>query len=480
VLRRLTLGYLYLPLFIFLWGWFRIAYALPLSAMALLALWQALRGGGPAGTVSTSGADDAAHASASRRRAVTMALLVALVWVALSGIGGFGHQRWDWIKHNAVLKALVEREWPVRFDGVPLTGGAATTLVYYLAYYLPSAAIGKALGWSVANVALIAWSWLGLTLALLWFGRLVGSPRIALLALFTVASGLDVVGMYALRGTFPDGADTLERWARYFQYSANVSLWAWVPQHALGGWLGTSLLLDDILASPSASKVGPIVAGTMVWTPFVSIGLVPFAVVSLVTNRLRGVLSPGNLAVLPLAGVVTLYYAARVYPEPLTVWTATDLLARWPTWLLFVALEAALYLSLCALTPGLLRGRVRPVFIAVAGTLTFLPLMRMGLYNDLVMRGSIPALFVMWVLVARALVTPDDAGHVWIKYGLAVALLVGCFTSVGVVARSLVRFHLAVPPRRVVEVPKLLPPEVARQYLGRPDAFFFTHLSRLR
>ena len=39
--------------------------------------------------------------------------------VALLGPGGFGTQTWDWAKHNAILKDLVDQPWPVGYA----TGG---------------------------------------------------------------------------------------------------------------------------------------------------------------------------------------------------------------------------------------------------------------------------------------------------------------------------------------------------------------------
>lgn len=48
-------------------------------------------------------------------------------------------------------------------------GGQAAPLVYYIAYYLPAALLGKLGGWLWAHQVLFVWSWIGLILAMLWF-----------------------------------------------------------------------------------------------------------------------------------------------------------------------------------------------------------------------------------------------------------------------------------------------------------------------
>ena len=57
----------------------------------------------------------------------------------ISGAGGVGYQDSDWKKHNALMKDLQERSWPIVYtrDGVPLP------LVYNIAYYMPAALAGR-------------------------------------------------------------------------------------------------------------------------------------------------------------------------------------------------------------------------------------------------------------------------------------------------------------------------------------------------
>ena len=78
-------------------------------------------------------------------------LILTVTLIGISGIGGFGFQEtYDWRKHNAILSDLINQAWPVIY----FFKGQYYPLVYYIAYYLPSAVIGKLCSWSIANIFL--------------------------------------------------------------------------------------------------------------------------------------------------------------------------------------------------------------------------------------------------------------------------------------------------------------------------------------
>jgi hypothetical protein len=80
------------------------------------------------------------------------ACLVSLVLISISGVGGNGFQDSDWLKHNSILKDLIEKPWPVIYQ----IGETDALLVYYLAYYLPDSSNVTLLFW-VPNQALAGW-----------------------------------------------------------------------------------------------------------------------------------------------------------------------------------------------------------------------------------------------------------------------------------------------------------------------------------
>ena len=109
---------------------------------------------------------------------LSITLLLAFLWVLLSGIGGFGLQSWDFNGRNAILHDLINHSWPVKYDytnqpEMASLFGSNAYLAYYFSFFLPSAIVGKVLGWSAANVVLFVWSWMGVILTILLVFRYI-------------------------------------------------------------------------------------------------------------------------------------------------------------------------------------------------------------------------------------------------------------------------------------------------------------------
>ena len=146
-LEFVTILYLTVPIMLFFYGWLKALYAaLAIGATLACLVWyyRSLYG------------EQAPKVTAKvvyTKGALIGALLVLLLWVAMSGIGGIGRQNFDYNKHNAVIADLTTKDYPVYYD----IEGQHKPLVYYVSYYLPAAVVGKTLGDSVAvtNAALL-------------------------------------------------------------------------------------------------------------------------------------------------------------------------------------------------------------------------------------------------------------------------------------------------------------------------------------
>ena len=127
---------------------------------------------------------------------------------AFVGVGGFAPQATDWIKHNAVLSDCVRQPWPV----VLMDRADRWPLVYYLAWYLPAALVGKVAGYAAAQVALWVWTSLGVMLAGGWFARLTRLP----VDLLAVSGGWNpAVALLSHLGERPAWDETLAFFERY-------------------------------------------------------------------------------------------------------------------------------------------------------------------------------------------------------------------------------------------------------------------------
>lgn len=410
-----SLVYVALPVALFVAGWLRPAWAalLEASLVAGIAIWarRLCAAGGVSGPPRSA-------------RALAGATLAVVAVVALSGPGGFGGQTWDWVKHNAILRDLIEQPWPIAYA----TGQSDVALVYYVAYYLPAALVGKIAGWTTAHVVLFAWSALGAGLAFLWLVVLSGASVWWCLVIFVGFSGLDMVGAAAWSTQWTGLAWmsdlSVDWWAGYWSYPSNVTLLSNVPHQALGAWLLTGLTLDGLQRHPGRAPHGLGGALGLLWSPYAAIGVLGLAALDWATawrarGGLRGLVRDGaELAGLLTGLVLTAYFLSRYwpvelppqyYPPPDRIEAAAlaFLPARlaatefWAGYAVFVTLEFLVLAALLAVVYRRSQTERRLLGMATA-VLLVLPLFRHGYHNDLVMRASIPALFTLQVLVARA------------------------------------------------------------------------------
>ncbi len=419
----LSLLYLALPQVIFFVGWLKWYLAPFCVGLILLPLCTSIR----EIDLIVGTEPEQSHGTAFGARHIVLVLLTSVLLLGISGIGGYGHQDTDWLKHNAILKDLVERPWPVVYK----LGGQDVPLVYYVAYYLPAALLGKLGGWSLANQALFAWSWIGLVLAMTWFLVLNRRAAFSVVLLFVMFSGLDVVGQWLSRSVVaairPEVAqvlswDHIEQWPIGWQYSSNATLLFWVPNQALAGWIVSGIIMFAILHSPQTKYSLFYLGLTALWSPFVTIGLCPFLLTEFLlgdgalVKRLKRYISAPNFCGLILLAVIGLFYSAKLYavsplltsdiPSGFSLAFAPDTQAQvigLAMIVVFCLLEFGLYGILIRRINRDWNSKAKALFVTATICLSLLPFFRYGGSNDLVMRVSIPALFVLAVFVGKAL-----------------------------------------------------------------------------
>jgi hypothetical protein len=475
MLTWLTILYLALPYFLFAWGWLWWPYAALLTAILLAALviaWKKVR--------DRNGPQARAKLWIGGWEGVLL-LVVTLMAFVPAGVGGIGFQRDDWRKHNSVLHDISMNSWPVVLEHND-DGSPRYFLTYYLAYYLPAGAVGRVFGVAAAQLALFCWTFVGLLLCARWVTTLVGGWAPIVWAAWFALSGMDVVFGAILGTSYGDW------WAEYFQYSANYSLLIWVPQHALPGWLATALIVDELEQGGDLSLVGFAAALTALWSPFVTIGLAPVIAIAMLKGRLRTLWSLPNLLTGPAILLVSMLLLKSTEQDKIIhgfIWQFypwQSVAIRWP---LFCLAEFGLYAILIA--PEVLRKRgsderanlSREWFLTAILALLILPIYRLGQWNDLCMRASIPCLFLFWVVLLRTIVS----GAMQLKSPRTIVLL-ACLLLASVfpaknwgyqVIHSRPGLHYN-GGTAVVSVLDLFP-DLVPQYLGNSNSFFFRHLA---
>jgi hypothetical protein len=432
ILDRVVVGYLMLPLVIFLVGWFQWWVTLPLIICVAFSLRSLFGSSGPG----------VARMPVSSLQ-VVVAVAAGCLWTVLGGADHLAFANADWHIRDAVLHDLVASPWPVSYG---LIDGKEMILRAPVAFYLPAALVGKSFGLAAAHIAMGLWTGLGATLFLMQVLSLTvsrWSTALTAAAVVILFSGLDIVG-----SLFNDGprfrtdwniTTHLEWWAGKYQYSSMTTQLFWVPNHALGGWLSIGLLGRHPRSDRLNLLLPVIVVAVALWSPLTALGLVPFvlwrvAADSVQARSWRLFLPQVWMPAVAVGAVVSAYLILD--PGRISKGMAVghdesavmELLQQAQFFLLEAGFIGAAIVAL----------RRSPQLALALAILALLPLAYLGPGNDLVMRGSIPSLAVLAIGACLALVEPtvDPLGGRK-KAVLAGLLAVGAVTPIAEIARAL-------------------------------------------
>ncbi|WP_456875277.1 hypothetical protein [Geodermatophilus sp. SYSU D00710] len=321
-------------------------------------------------------------------------IVLALGLALVGGAVGIVEAPWDWNKHNSLLHDLTTMPWPVTYEGI-----GNSSLVYSFGLYLPAATAGKVAGGSVlvAHVALFLWLALGFAMILTLLSGFFDKGRRALLAAVALLAfgGADVLGAMVASGD----AVPSEWWMMsddvVLQYTGNITALCWVPQHAIPSWLiGILFVRAWPLRRWRGGRALVFAVGlSTLWSPFAAIGgavilaaLLLRLAVQRVPLRWRSLWVEVclGIGVLPVALFLSLTSGGQEM-------STTGIGPR--EYVVFLAVEIGLWVVL-----ALFSGRYTSALVPVLLVLLVLPFLRLGEYNDLAMRASLPALMALNVL----------------------------------------------------------------------------------
>ena len=410
-------------------------------------------------------------------------VVVAALSMLISGAGGVGFQNADYFKHNAVLKALVDRPWPVVFE-TSMLFERPTALVYYVVYYLPGAAAGKLLGWGAAQAMMFWWTAGGTAIGLGWFAHLSGRWPLVSVLFFLLMGGWDIFGHLIGFGPTPNPIfldPKFETWSGVWEYECQIMSLVWVPQHTMIGWLATAMAIDGLQRRRGIGRQLMLVGLASLWSPFVMVGLAPLVGVCLWRNR-----SGARAARLEVVAGLTLLIVAGLYLATRQgrmtmgwIWGQIPPEIFSVRYVLFILLELG---PLAAVWFWARRsGREdRLLWGASMVMLLLLPLYRLGQYNDLTMRGSDPAFFAVMLLTWRAVLSASvDHGRRAVAIGFAIVFIIGAMVPLYQVGRSVDRWTWSTPEKPVLRIEYFHSANITAQYVGPiDDSPFFKYLAR--
>ena len=393
----LSLGYLYVPLILFLVTWLKLWIAVIAAAVCLYGTFCVFR-------------DFREDVTEDIRIGVLPLAMTGVILIGtgvLCGWGGWLPQADDWSKHNALLMDLMNRPWPVYYSDAV----SPSMLTYYIGQYLIPAAFGKVFhSFRAAEIAMYIWGEAGLFLITTNLLRVLKADT----AIKQVGTALMLVffsgGLLLSQQLFEvisENASMDMQWmtsinGSLLQYRSNFVDLRWVMPQCLSIWLIVTLWWNH---KEQIRDYIPLMIPACLNGILSFAGIIPMAILCAciefcehrmgIKEIIGRIFSPQNIlsAVCP-GGILLAYYAGNIFSDkPEGVGFSFNSITPW-LYITFVIGHFGIY---CLLIWK--RNWKNGIFMGAFVTLLILPFFCMGYWNDLVMCCSIPGLFVMMICV---------------------------------------------------------------------------------
>ena len=374
--------YIALPVMLFMMGWFSWVAAVPLTLALFWFTYTACRDriGRPA---------EAERAGVVSPVILGAMALLALVWVFLTGTGGFFRGAGE--GGNVLFRLLTDEFWPAVRE---LSGGYETRFISYgIGSWIPAAAVGKKLGLTAGNIFLFLWAAAGLCIALALFCRKAEKWGLLPAAVFIVFNGLGIL------------------WG-----ARNGNILA-AAGFAVTGWLLTMLILDE----EENRRVILFWSCGVLTSPYAFFGMLPFVVWRIIRNskgsrKGNSLFSFENLLGCVICFVSFLYLFGSRDPQAVHIGPAQgDLLP----WLLYILAAAGLFALVWPEEKG------NPLAWTALGTAVLCALIRFDGADDFRTLAGIPALAVLCLLSVKSLRKARQEGKMTQFTALLCVLAVG-------------------------------------------------------
>ncbi|WKZ41108.1 MAG: hypothetical protein QY328_03530 [Anaerolineales bacterium] len=429
-MKRLSIIYLTIPFFLFLFGWVRLSVALPLAIILLFALYKLL--------ADNNGTPFLFTLSPKNWSPSTVYwLLVTVFWLLLSGIGGYAFQNWDHHWRNAVFRDLILFDHPIYFTHPER--GPINMLVYYVGYWLPAAWIGKLLGWGAANFALFIWTLIGLLLVTHHLGNFFKTSNLKAALLLIFFSGLDFLGTLFFPQDYPTiipPITHLETWAGNLQYSSFTTQLFWVFNQAIPAWLIISVIasLADAKQSNTRNELILLWSLCFFFAPLASLGLLPYILIEFIKQT--NFKSPfKHIRWEKILAAIIIFLLSAFFFTSNTAAQSRGLQSIHPDkFIAFFLLEGGILWLILA--PSKFRD---PRWMVTGVLLAVIPFVQLGSDRDFVMRASIAPLFYLMLMTGETIFNKTTARLLLTTCYLL--LLIGALTPLYEINRSIYRTY---------------------------------------
>lgn len=344
-------------------------------------------------------------------RMIFISLMTSFLLCLISEFGVSPFKSFDHIAHNYKFHLLTTSSWPL-FDSAH-----SINACYYFGFYMVPAVLGKLTGVAIVKYAAFSWIWLGLFLSMTWINLRLFPGRASVMTCL-------IVFLLVLAGGYTNVILPLAKYLTNDEYIYNNAVTLdglfvlnQVPvfsrslsesvQHALPSILGAALLLAVPKGRGGLAVVCLSLFGTLFWSPFTAIGMVPFVLLRLVKELKNSEFSflvtiAGYGASLVLAfGPVLLFLLSSDSTDIASnrfIWQA-GVRGWFVYYLLYLFSFFGVWILL--LRNELFRLDGEMVWVAMS-CFALLGLVQMGYFNDLNIRASLVPMVVLSASIAYA------------------------------------------------------------------------------
>lgn len=406
-----ALIYLALPVVIFFAGYLKIHWAILFSVAMIGAVYLTMRSM-KKDPVSLKESERSITINPSYLIFVIVLIPILLYW---GGVSEFGSCSADHRVRYAILNDLVEYKWPVIYDFstqqnptvAANLGSGSAAFAYYFTFWMIPALFGKLFGLMAARIVLFVWTGIGLFLVSLGACLIYKRSSKMLFFCLILFAGFDVIPYVFNRIT--GTGTTWEGWTDHLYIHSNFFQIMNVFNQSIPGWMITTLLL----LAPNGRSIGLLGGLMFCYSPWATIGILPMCVCKIImTSRntygetgkssafkpiLKTLLTPQNI----IPPVICLVLFGSLYTANPNatgadgfIWNFYTPLHLLKDYIMFVLFDFVLWFILI-----IRKHKKDPMLWTAFITLLILPVYKISIANDFLMRGSMAPMFMIGLYV---------------------------------------------------------------------------------
>lgn len=428
--------YLCIPIIIFLFGWCKLYIAIILTILLTIVFLANYK-------IQKMNFEKIKNALKKNYKMLISFFVIALFYVFLSGIGGFVWQNGDHLYRNAIFENLVNNDWPIVIDSSSGFQGPVF-FVYYFAFWLPAALIGKICGIAVGNTFLYIWSVIGIFIVFLYLRTYYKKKYIVPVILFAFFSGLDIVERFLY------GADVIAlinstlhiEWTTGFQISSFTTQLFWVFNQCIPAWIITMFILKE----KRNRIIGIVIAMSLIFCTLPAIGLVFIAIYKILfkdfkiswikNNKIKvkewffDTFTWENIIVgIPLLVLLALFVKSNEAGDAIVL--GIDNYKILPV-IVTIFFEYFIYYILIYKYQ-----KQSPLYYISLILLLLCSFVKIGYGGDFCMRASIPGLVALFVMILESLSIAQEKKDKKFIIALTVLMVLGSITPLNEIKRTI-------------------------------------------